>query len=125
MEISKNKTLLCDKMHLKEDIYKKLNFSPKKWQSPKIMRLLSITLFRRIFHKSTYDFRNPHKITDFLIPINAYFEKKIFLTLLSVFCHFFEDKNRHYYANSQNTEKCLFYFVLRISILIQSYIPLS
>ena len=100
MEISKNKTYLSDKMHLKEDIYKKLNFSPKKWQSPKIMRFLSITLFRRIFHKSTYDFRNPRKITDFLIPMKVYFEQNFFLTLLRGFCHFFEDKNRHYYANS-------------------------
>ena len=67
-------------MHLKEDIYKK-QFFTKKGQSPKIMRFLSITLFRRIFHKSTYDFRNPHKITDLLIPMKAYFEQKKFLTL--------------------------------------------
>ncbi len=111
-------------MHLKEDIYKKLIFSPKKWQSPKILRFLSITVFRRIFHKYTYDFRNPRKITDFLYPWRPILSK-FFLTLLRGFCHFFEDKNRHYYANSQNTEKCLFYFVLRILTLIQSYIPLS
>ena len=120
MEISKNKTQLSDKRHLKVDIYKKLNFSPKKWENPKIMRFLSITLFRNFFHKSTYDFRNPHKIRDFLYPWS-----KICLTLLRGLCHFFEDKNRHYYANSQNTEKCLFYFVLRILTLIQSYNPLS
>ena len=35
MEVSKNKTLLSDKMHLKEDIYKKLNFSPKKMAESK------------------------------------------------------------------------------------------
>ena len=109
-------------MQLKEDIYKKMNFSPK--QSPKIMRFLSITLFRRIFHKSTYDFRTPHKITDFFIPMKAYFEPKKIHPIKGILS-FFEDKNRHYYANFKNTEKCLFYFDLRSLTLIQSYIPLS
>ena len=51
----------------------------------------SITLFRRFFHKSTYDFRNPHKFTDFLIPMKAYFEQKN-VTLLRGFCHFLKTK---------------------------------
>ena len=113
-------------MHLKEDIYKKLIFSPKTWQSPKFLRFLSITLFRRIFHNSTYDFRNPHKITDFLIPMKAYFEQKKFDPIKGILSFFWRQKSPLlYYANSQNTEKCLFYFVLRILILIQSYVPLS
>ena len=49
----------------------------------------------------------------------------MFLTLLRGFCQFFRRQNCHYYANSQIREKCLFYFGLTISALIQSYIPLS
>ncbi len=45
---------------------------------------------------------------------------KFFLTLLRGFCHFFEDKIRHYYANSQNREKCLFYF----GIIILTFNPI-
>ncbi len=96
-------------MHLKEDIYKKLKFSPKKWQSPKIMRFLSITLFWRFFHKSMYVFRNHHKI--YLIPIKTYFEQKSLWTLLlcADLVIFIETV-----SCITTWGKCLFYFGLRI-----------
>ena len=98
-------------MHLKEDIYKKLIFSPKKWQSSKIMRFLSITLLRRLFLQIYVCFSESPQNYGFFIPMKTYFEQKNW-TLFSDFCHFGGDKNLHYYAKSQNREKCLSTLIL-------------
>ena len=112
-------------MHLKEDIYKNWIFHQK---NGKVIHFLSITLFRHFFTNLRMIFGTPTKLRIFVYPCRSIFiEKKNLLTLFRGFCYFFEDKNRHYYA--QNREKCLFYFGLRILTLIQSYtgtgIPLS
>ena len=82
---------------------------------------LSITLFWRFFHKSMYGFRNPHKITDFFIPMKAYLEQIFFDPIKGILSFF----RSHYHTNSQSREKCLLYFGLWILTLIQSYIPPS
>ena len=63
------------------------------------------------------------KLRIFLYPYSPILSKKIW-TLLSEFGRFFWDKNLHHYAKSQNREKCLLYFDLRILIWIHLYIPL-
>ncbi len=84
----------------------------------------SKTLFRRFFTNLRIIFGIPAKLRIFLYQWR-HILSKLFLTLLRGFCHFFEDKNRHYYANSQTREKCLLFFGLRNLTFIQSYIPLS
>ena len=73
-------------MHLTEILTKK-ELLTKKWRSTKIMRFLSITPSRRFLRKSMHGLWDPHKLTDFFTPMNAYFEEKN-STLLSGFCHF-------------------------------------
>ena len=76
-------------MYLKEDIYKKLKFSPKKWQSPKI---LSLTLLGAFFTNLRMIFGIPTKLRIYWYPWRPIFSNNKKFTLWRGFCHFFKTK---------------------------------
>ena len=114
MQISKSWSQLSDKMHLKRVISKKLLFSSNNGKKSKNLLFFGNISFQVHFvTKLRPHFWNLRKITDFLISIKSYFERKKFQTLLSGFGQKKFHKNKARAETTQNIEKRLFYFSLR------------
>ena len=109
-------------MHQKEDIYKKRKFSHTKMAKSKNYEFFVNNSFMHFFSQIYVCFSESQEYYVFVCNREDLFgATKIWPYVLYIgdldFC--IEEKNLHYYAKSQNKEKCLFYFGLRILTLIQ------